>query len=125
EVLKKLAGQFKDFNFVAIHSNADETAELTKEYFVRAKLPFEIIQDKDSTLANKFKALKTPHVFVIVLNGEVQFQGGVTDSANASTAKKNYLQDALTDVQAGKPVAVATGRTLGCMIQRSGEGNSW
>src|SRR5438445_9773392 len=44
ELLNKLASDFKDFTFVAIHSNADENAADTKAHFEKAHLNFPVVQ---------------------------------------------------------------------------------
>jgi len=118
-VLKKLAQEFKDFNFVAIHSNADETAEQAGIYFKAAGLPFPVVQDESSHLADSLKALKTPHAYVFSLSGEILFKGGVTSSHEGDTGSKQYLREALEDIRAGREVRVKEARTLGCAIARN------
>ncbi|QDK45857.1 thioredoxin family protein [Bdellovibrio sp. ZAP7] len=117
-LLKDMSAEFKDFNFVAVHSNSDEQSAMTKEHFEKAALPFPVIQDSKSRLANDFGALKTPHAFVVNPAGEIVYQGGVTDSHVGPSAKKQFLKDALEDIQAGKTVRMKEGRALGCFIQR-------
>lgn len=123
--LKELAEKYKDFNFFAVHSNMDESKELTISYFKQQELPFTIIQDLKASLADEFRALKTPHAYVINNNGELLFQGGVTNSSNASIAKKHFLADALSDISLGKKPRQSEARTLGCAIARKGEFNDW
>jgi hypothetical protein len=117
-VIKKLAAEFKDFNFVAVHSNSDESIEQAKNYFTAASLPFPVIEDRGDKLADEYRALKTPHAFLIAANGKTLFKGGVTNSHEGESAEKNYLREALADVQVGRPVKEAEARTLGCAISR-------
>lgn len=63
--LISLAEAYPDFAFVAVNSNSNETLAPAQDYFKAAKLSFPVIQDQDSKLANQFKALKTPHAFVL------------------------------------------------------------
>lgn len=118
-LLSQLAMDFKDFNFVGVHSNADEPPSLSRPYFQNARLPFPVIEDADGRLADQFKALKTPHAFVVSLAGETLYKGGVTSSNEANLADRHYLQEALKDINLGIPVKTAEGRTLGCLISRS------
>lgn len=118
EILKNLSTEFKEFSFVGIHSNSDESAEITKKHFQESKLPFPVLQDGKNILANKLGALKTPHVFVFDKKGEIIYQGGVTDSHVGPSAKKNYLKDVLEDLRAGKTPRHKEGKALGCYIQR-------
>lgn len=118
--ISHLSKDFPEFNFVAVHSNKDESLEKSKEYFANSKLPFLVIQDEENKIADEFKALKTPHVFVILADGKIAYQGGVSDSNNFAESHKKYLRDALTDIHDNKPVRTPEGRTLGCSIPRGG-----
>jgi peroxiredoxin len=117
-VVKKLAQDFKDYNFVAVHSNSDESVDQAKNYFSAAGLPFPVIEDAGDKIADEYKAFKTPHAFLIAADGKTVFKGGVTNSHEGESAEKNYLRDALSDVQAGRAVKVSEARTLGCAISR-------
>lgn len=119
-VLKKLAAEFKDYNFVAVHSNSDESLDQAKSYFQAAALPFPVIEDTDDTLANEYRANRTPYALVIAANSKIVYRGGVTNSHEGESADKNYLRDALSDISAGRTVKVSETRTLGCAISRSG-----
>lgn len=121
ELLKSLALQYKEFQFIGIHSNADESAEDTQKHFSAVKLPFPVVQDTGSQWANKFGALKTPHAFVLNSSGEIIYAGGVTDSHIGPTAKKQFLKEVLEDLHAGKASRHQEGRALGCYIQRAEE----
>ena len=120
-LLKDLKKDFKDFAFVGVHANANESAQTTKEHFKVTQFPFPVIQDKKSFLANKLGALKTPHAFVLNAQGAVIYAGGVTDSHVGPSAKKHYLREVLEDLQAGKNPRHKEGRALGCYIQREDE----
>ncbi|WP_373997637.1 redoxin family protein [Bdellovibrio bacteriovorus] len=117
-LLKNLATEYKDMQFVGVHSNSDETLEETKQHFAEAQLPFPVIQDRKSKLANELGALKTPHAFVFNKKGELVYHGGVTDSHVGPSAKKFFLKEVLEDIHAGKAPRHKEGRALGCYIQR-------
>ena len=123
-LLKSLAKDYKDFSFVAVHSNADEPSDEAKTYFKGSELPFPVIQDEGTKIADGYKALKTPHAFLLSPDGKILYKGGVTNSNRADRADVQFLRDALADVEAGQPVKVAEGRALGCNISR-GEKNVW
>src|ERR1044072_3691147 len=61
QILQQLAADYKDFQFVGIQSNADEPAKESAAYFAKAALPFPVLQDENSRLANEYKANRTPH----------------------------------------------------------------
>lgn len=119
--LKTLAEQYagKGFQFVGIHSNADEDTTLTRAHFAEAKLPFAILEDSsDASLADAFGAIKTPHVFVVSPQGDILYQGGVDNSKSLDRASKHYLKEVLAALDAGKEAPVKLARTLGCAITR-------
>lgn len=120
-VIKNLSQTYKDFAFVAIHSNADESVEQAKSYFHAAGLPFPVVRDQDGRLANEMKASKTPHAFLIGADGKTLYKGGVTSSHEGGADGKQYLREALQDVQDGRPVRNKEARTIGCAISRSHE----
>jgi hypothetical protein len=118
-VLAELAREFApEARFVAIHSNADEPEAESAAHFKAAALPFAVIQDHGSRLADAFGALKTPHVYVISSKGEILFQGGVDDSHDAAKAHRPYLKLALQALKEGHTPEVTLARSLGCQIRR-------
>ena len=117
-LLNDLHAKYKDFVFIAVHSNSDENAEMTKAHFANSNLKFPVIQDTKSKWANELGALKTPHAFVLDKKGEVLYQGGVTDSHTGPAAKNKFLDNVLEDISAGKAPRIKEGRALGCIIQR-------
>lgn len=118
ELLKKLSGEFKDFSFVVINANTDEPLEEARTYFRGAAFAFPVLRDEEGKLADRFKALKTPHVYLLAPDGATLYRGGMTGSVLGTPESTQYLRDALADVDAGRPVKTAEGRTLGCMITR-------
>ena len=127
------------FQFIGLHSNADETLEMASRHFRAAKLSFPVLRDENSEIAEKLKAYKTPHVYIINPKGEVLFQGGVDSHSSVGTllsadpntieaeSKKyledtsthHYLREALDAMQTNQPVQNAHVRVLGCIIKRS------
>lgn len=122
--LASLEKEYPDFAFIGIHSNTDEKKDATQAYFREAKLPFPVLQDNGAKIADELKAYKTPHAFVMKPNGEILYQGGVSNSHALDRASRKYLREALEDASQGRPVRTPEGRTLGCVIARGGS-NAW
>jgi len=120
--IKNLASEYPDVSFVAIHSNADESVEFSKPYFEKMALPFPVIQDHNTEIADRLQAFKTPHAFILSNQGDIIYQGGVSNSKDCSKADKLFLREALVDLQSGQKIRTPEGRTLGCSIAR-GEKN--
>ena len=115
--INNLAIEFNEFNFVAIHSKKHVSNEEVQNYLQDKNLSFDLINDSDLKLADIYKALKTPHAF-IVKNNTVIYNGGITNTTMPENAKEHFLRDALLSIKTtGKPTKSET-RTLGCFISR-------
>jgi hypothetical protein len=117
-IVNRLHQQFPKYQFFAIHSNTDENTPDLLAHFSSQYFSFPVLQDDHAKLADLFRANKTPHSYVLTPQGNVLYQGGVTDSHNANSAKQNYLQLALQQLSQGQNVAVSEAKTLGCVIAR-------
>ncbi|MBN8540178.1 MAG: redoxin family protein [Deltaproteobacteria bacterium] len=117
--IKSLAADFPDFKFVAINSNKNEPSEVGSGFFSNLELSFPVLRDENLKYADLLKAVKTPHAFVLDKNGEILYQGGVSDSAKFPNAKRLFLREALTDLKSKKSIKTPIARALGCAIARS------
>lgn len=120
-LLNDIKSEYSDFQFLAIHSNQDEKIELASDYFKSVNLNFKVIHDNKATIANQLSAFKTPHVFVMNASGEIIYQGGVTNSAQADRADQIFLREVLEDLKNNKVPRYREKRTLGCIINREEE----
>lgn len=118
EELKNLAKENQDIRFIGVNSNADETAEDSKKYFAAQDIPFPVLKDEKSVLADEFKAVKTPHAYILDADGKKLYQGGVSNSAMFPRADRPYLREAIGDIKAGREVKTPLARALGCTILR-------
>lgn len=116
--LTHLSKEFPAFRFVGIHSNVDESVAMARQHFVKAALPFPIIQDNHARIASELGAFKTPHAFIFSRSGEILYTGGVDNSHFAERASKHYLKEALVAIASGREPAEKENRTLGCIIKR-------
>ena len=117
DYLNKIQQKYPGHQFIGLNSNKQTSKKLAMEYYQRFEIEFPIILDKELTYANKFQALKTPHVFVKV-NGQIVFQGGATDRRDPSKASNFYLDNALTALKENTPIKIINAKTLGCYIRR-------
>lgn len=114
--LEDLSKKYSDYKFLGVHSNSLESFEAAKKEFNGIKFP--IAYDDQAKIANHFKAIKTPHVFVLSNSGETLYHGGVTNSTNPLKAKSFYLENALNDLKKSNKVEVKFAKALGCYIVR-------
>jgi hypothetical protein len=119
QVIKNLSEKYSNdgFEFVAVHSNQNESGEIAKTHFKDIGFKFPILKDQGAKIANGLKALKTPHAFIIQ-NDQIVYEGGVDDSNDAAEAKVPYLANALAELKENKPITLAKTRALGCQIKR-------
>lgn len=116
--LEKLAKDFSDFQFVALNSNQDEEESFSSKHFQDSNLSFPVLRDAKAEIADRLKALKTPHAYVIGPQGQCWYDGGVDDTKDSSKAKEHHLKNALLDIRDGKEPKEKNVRTLGCVISR-------
>lgn len=118
--LKELQTEYSKagFQFVAINSNANEGEAESKKHFQAAGLGMSVLRDAKAEIADRFGALKTPHVFVVSADSKLIYQGGIDDSSDASEAKKHYLKDVLISLKSGQEPKLKEARALGCQIRR-------
>jgi len=117
-ILKELATQYSQVQFIGVVSNPDETDEGIQKHFKESQLPFPIIRDEASALANRFGALKTPHAFILNAQGKYLYRGGVSTSRNPAHSTRAHLRLAIEEILQGKTPTVADTRSLGCVIRR-------
>lgn len=118
DYLNTLSKQFSDFSFIGIHAKKGSLTSEIANYLQDKKLNFDVFNDSDLKISDEFKALKTPHVFIVSPKGEILYNGGVTNTTSPTNAKEHYLKTALTDIQSHRPVSYPQTRTLGCFITR-------
>jgi peroxiredoxin len=100
------------------HYPTEQIEALMRE---RNATPTAYLLDTDGKVGRLYGAKTTPHMFVIDGTGTVVYAGGIddkpsTDKADIATAR-NFVQAALDEAMAGKPVTVATSTPYGCSVK--------
>ncbi len=81
-------------------------------------LKFPYVVDASSDVARAFGATRTPEAFLFDARGRLVYHGTIDDNAKQpEQVKARYLQDAVRAVLAGRKVAAAETRALGCSIK--------
>jgi peroxiredoxin len=79
------------------------------------------LMDSDGKVGKAYGARTTPHLYIVDAKGTLVYAGGIDDkpSSNPADVKtaKNYVNAALADLSAGKPVAQAVTRPYGCSVK--------
>jgi peroxiredoxin len=106
---------------VAINANnphlspPDTFSEMVKRATART-FNFPYLKDADGAVAKRFGAICTPHAFVLDGELKVAYSGRIDDSRVGDTITSRDLENALTDLVAGRPVAVRRTAPFGCGI---------
>jgi peroxiredoxin/mono/diheme cytochrome c family protein len=121
ELHKEYAG--KGVAFVAINSNAHDTAATIAEHAKKFAIPFAVLQDDKHSAADRFGAERTPEAFVLDGKFNVRYRGRIDDQYGIGFQRprptRRDLALALDEVLAGKPVTLAKTPVAGCIITRA------
>ncbi len=82
----------------------------------RGRFNFPYLKDEDGALAKELGAICTPHAFVLDRELRVAYSGRIDDSRLGDRITTNDLDDAITDVVAGRPASVDRTDPFGCSI---------
>lgn len=96
----------------------DKWKELAAE---RKSAPTAILLDTDGKVGKLYMAKTTPEMFVIDPAGILLYMGAIDDKPtyNLEDIKTavNYVQNALDEAKAGKPVSVPISKSYGCSVK--------
>src|SRR6202451_2672272 len=120
ELSKKYAD--KGVQFLGIDANRQDAITEIASYARVFHVDFPILKDLNNKVADQIGAARTPEIFVLDQDRVVRYHGRVDNQYGVGYAKKNaselYLQTALSDLLAGKPVSQAETGVVGCFIGR-------
>jgi peroxiredoxin len=120
ELNKKYAD--KGVQFLGVNSNRQDTITEISSYARIHKVDFPILKDLNNKLADQLGASRTPEVFLLDQDRAVRYHGRIDNQYGVGyvkkTASETYLQTAIDELLAGKPVAQAETGVVGCFIGR-------
>ncbi|MFO7870072.1 MAG: thioredoxin family protein [Kiritimatiellia bacterium] len=133
EITRGVAEKFADrgVKFVGINSNSENTyPEDSFDNMVgrmeEKKFPWLYLRDKSQDVARTYGALRTPHFFVFDSDRELVYTGrNVDNPRNAGQATVNDLENALSEVAAGRPVSTPVTNPVGCNVKWEGKDAHW
>lgn len=83
--------------------------------------PTTLLLDSEGVVATAYKAKTTPHMYVIDPAGQLVYQGAIDDRPSNKVediaGAKNYVAAALSDLKAGRKVAVPSSQPYGCAVK--------
>ena len=117
---KALAKKYKDKGVVwlAINSTLSADKEKNKKFAETEKVPYPILDDHAGTVGKAYGAKTTPHMFVIDKHGRLAYEGAIDNDPSGRKEKPlNYVDQALTELLAGKGVSVPKTGPYGCSVK--------
>lgn len=120
--------KYASLGYPVIAINPNDAVQYPEEVFgsmqVRAEdknFTFPYLVDETQDIAKKYGALKTPHIFVVQKEGKklvVKYIGAIDDNwEDVSAVKEKYVENAVNNLLAGKPVAVTETKAIGCSVK--------
>ena len=116
----------KGFPVVAISPNdptivPDDSPDNMKILARKKGYSFPYLFDETQETAKAYGATKTPHVYLLVKENAdyiVKYIGAIDDNADDEKAvKEKYVENAIENILAGKPVSPETTKAIGCGIK--------
>ncbi len=99
--------------------NDDDSYSAMQEYAKKQGFSCYYVVDSNSEMANVFGATRTPETFILNKEGTVLYKGALDDSpADAKKVTKLYLQQAIDEIVANKPITNTATKSIGCTIKR-------
>jgi peroxiredoxin len=105
---------------------ADRNREGQREYAIENP----ILLDETGRVGHSYGAIKTPHLFIVDPTGKLVYRGGIDNApmnvvddarprppSSKPGERVNYVDSALQDLKAGRPVALPDTPPYGCTVK--------
>jgi hypothetical protein len=82
------------------------------------KISYPLLNDAKGDVGHLYDAKTTPHMYIIDKEGKLVYAGAIDDDPKgAKPTKVNYVEKALTELLAGKPIEIAETKPYGCTVK--------
>ncbi len=116
--LSGFAARHPEVALVAVASRQGETLDQIRKAAAERKLSFPIVHDSDSTVARQWYTEQTPRAFLVDSDRVVLYRGAIDNFKFPGDATYlTYLEPAMAEFLAGKPVRQTETSSFGCAIQ--------
>lgn len=120
--------KFSSQGYPVIAINPNDPTEYPEDDFENMKkraqekeYGFPYLLDETQDIAKTYGATKTPHVYVLQKVGKTQvvkYIGAIDDNTDDEAAVKDkYVENAIANINAGKPVEPSETKAIGCGIK--------
>lgn len=115
-----LCNKYKDKGvaWLAINSTAAATPERNQRWSDDQKLPYPILDDHAGQVGHAYDARSTPSIVIIDAHGNIAYRGPFDNNIRGDNPNApNYVDQALTELLAGKAPSIATSTPYGCTVK--------
>lgn len=127
ERMNELNAKYQSFGVPLIAINSTDTAVYEDDGYdkmitkaTNEQFNFPYLYDNEQTVAKNFKAIRTPHAFVIWKengNWVVKYNGAIDDNgAEPKSAKHHFVAEAVNSLLSGNRVENISTKSIGCQI---------
>lgn len=125
-VYRLLKWETQDVRVVGIASNFNEGENEVRLEAERRGVKYPILMDIDQTAAKNYRAMTTPHFFVIDRRGTVRYTGALDDATFSNPRPHRlYLDDAVTALIENRNPEPSFTPPFGSELVRSGTAKDW
>jgi len=118
DYLKTLQDHHPDIALLAVASRQQETPDDLRRAAADRKLGFPILIDPGGRLARQWYTEQTPRAFLIASDMRLLYRGAIDNfQFPGDPDYVAYLEPAIADLQAGRPIAQPDTASFGCAIQ--------
>ncbi|MCB1051328.1 MAG: thioredoxin family protein [Acidobacteria bacterium] len=115
--MKALAEKYQgEVVWLAINSTHYSNPEANKAWAESKKLNYAILDDHEGKVGKMYGAQTTPHMYVIN-KGVLVYVGAIDDDPRGNGSQINYVDQALTEIKAGKAVSAPQNKPYGCSVK--------
>ncbi len=108
------------------HTDYASPADLAAWQKTKGAAPSATLMDTDGKVGRLYAARTTPHMYIVDPLGKLVYAGGIDSIATANPADiksaTNYINQALGEALAGKPISQAVTRAYGCSVKYDNAG---
>jgi len=116
--LNAFAGRHPDLALLAVASRQQESPQELLRAVHERKLAFPILIDSGGDVAAQWFTQQTPRAFLIAADLSLQYRGAIDNFRFSDDPEYiAYLEPAIADLLAGRPVALPETPSFGCAIQ--------
>lgn len=118
EYLNSFRGRHPDVPLLAVASRQQESADQLRQAAAQRRLTFPVLVDPGGRIARQWFTEQTPRAFLIGSDLTIRYRGAIDNfQLPGDPDYAAYLEPAISDLLAGRPIAQPETPSFGCAIQ--------